>query len=189
MISNWLSKVGSSIPRGHSRRYVLELLRQHSMLTTKEIINKAIENSEGRWRPSPGLIYHMLGKLLAEGLIKEMDDGRYSVTKKGIDMLTDIESARNILQKQIDILSRMSNVARLGTDRLSSTGLVLSPIMNKISKRTQNYLRNFEELKDKAEQYSARQYPDILEKLKGTNNNPSDTSMSNNQISNKREPQ
>ena len=61
--------------------------------------------------------------------------------------------------------------------------------MNKISKRTQNYLRNFEELKDKAEQYSARQYPDILEKLKGTNNNPSDTSMSNNQISNKREPQ
>jgi DNA-binding PadR family transcriptional regulator len=152
------------------------LLRQPSMLTTKEIIDKAIERSEGRWRPSPGLIYHMLGKLL-EGLIKEMDNGRYSVTKKGIDMLTDIESARNILQKQIDILSRMSNVARLGTDRLSSTGLVLSPIMNKISRRTQNYLRNFEELKNKAEQYSTRHYPDILEKLKGTNNNPSDTSM------------
>ena len=83
MISNWLSKVGSSIPRGYSRRYVLGLLRQHSMLTTKEIIGKAIEHSEGRWRPSPGLIYHLLGKLLAEGLIKEMDNGRYSVTKKG----------------------------------------------------------------------------------------------------------
>jgi len=189
MISNWLSKVGSSIPRGYSRRDVLGLLRQHSMLTIKEIIGKAIEHSEGRWRPSPGLIYDMLGKLLAEGLIKEMDNGRYSVTKKGIDMLTDIESARNILQKQIDILSQISNVARLGTDRLSNTGLVLSPIINKISKRTQNYLRNFEELKDKAEQYSARHYPDILEKLKGTNNNPSDTSMSNNQISNKREQQ
>ena len=108
------------------------------MLTTKEIIDKAIEHSEGRWRPSPGLIYHMLGKLLAEGLIKEMDNGRYSVTKKGIDMLTDIESARNILQKQIDILSRMSNVARLGIDRLSNSGSVLSPIINKTSKRTQN---------------------------------------------------
>jgi hypothetical protein len=59
MISNWLFKVGSSIPRGYSRRYVLGLLRQHSMLTTKEIIDKAIENSEGRWRPSPGLIYHI----------------------------------------------------------------------------------------------------------------------------------
>jgi DNA-binding PadR family transcriptional regulator len=136
MISNWLSKVGSSIPRGYSRRYVLGLLRQHPMLTTKEIIDKAIEHSEGRWRPSPGLIYHVLGKLLAEGLIKEMDNGRYSVTIKGVNMLTDIESARNILQKQIDILSRISNVRKLGADRLSSAGSVLSPILNRISKRT-----------------------------------------------------
>jgi DNA-binding PadR family transcriptional regulator len=136
MISNWLSKVGSSIPRGYSRRYVLGLLRKHPMLTTKEIIDKAIEHSEGRWRPSPGLIYHVLGKLLAEGLIKEMDNGRYSVTIKGVNMLTDIESARNILQKQIDILSRISNVRKLGADRLSSAGSVLSPILNRISKRT-----------------------------------------------------
>jgi DNA-binding PadR family transcriptional regulator len=136
MISNWLSKVGSSIPRGYSRRYVLGLLRQHPMLTTKEIIDKAIEHSEGRWRPSPGLIYHVLGKLLAEGLIKEMDNERYSVTIKGVNMLSDIESARNILQKQIDILSRISNVRKLGADRLSSAGSVLSPILNKISKRT-----------------------------------------------------
>jgi DNA-binding PadR family transcriptional regulator len=136
MISNWLSKVGSLIPRGYSRRYVLGLLRQHPMLTTKEIIDKAIERSEGRWRPSPGLIYHVLGKLLAEGLIKEMDNERYSVTIKGVNMLSDIESARNILQKQIDILSRISNVRKLGADRLSSAGSVLSPILNKISKRT-----------------------------------------------------
>jgi DNA-binding PadR family transcriptional regulator len=106
------------------------------MLTTKEIIDKAIEHSEGRWRPSPGLIYHVLGKLLAEGLIKEMDNERYSVTIKGVNMLSDIESARNILQKQIDILSRISNVRKLGADRLSSAGSVLSPILNKISKRT-----------------------------------------------------
>jgi DNA-binding PadR family transcriptional regulator len=136
MISNWLSKVGSLIPRGYSRRYVLGLLRQHPMLTTKEIIDKAIERSEGRWRPSPGLIYHVLGKLLAEGLIKEMDNERYSVTIKGVNMVSDIESARNILQKQIDILSRISNVRKLGADRLSSAGSVLSPILNKISKRT-----------------------------------------------------
>ena len=156
MISNWLSKVGSSIPRGYSRCYVLGLLRQHSMLTTKEIIGKAIEHSEGRWRPSPGLIYHLLGKLLAEGLINEMDNGRYSVTKKGIDMLTDIESARNILQKQIDILSGICNVVRLEIERLANTGPILSPILNKISKRTLNCMRNFEELKNKTEQYCGR---------------------------------
>jgi DNA-binding PadR family transcriptional regulator len=111
------------------------------MLTTKEIIDKAIEHSEGRWRPSPGLIYHMLGKLLAEGLIKEMDNGRYSVTKKGIDMLTDIESARNILQKQIDILSQISKVVKLGIDRLSNAGSVLTSILNKIGKRILHYMR------------------------------------------------
>ena len=177
MISNWLSKVGSSIPRGYSRRYVLGLLRQHSMLTTKEIIDKAIERSEGRWRPSPGLIYHMLGKLLAEGLINEMDNGRYSVTKKGIDMLTDIESARNILQKQIDILSGICNVVRLEIERLANTGPILSPILNKISKRTLHYMRNFEELKNKTEQYAARHYPDNLGKLRSTKKNFSDTSI------------
>ena len=48
----------------------------------------------------------------------------------------------------------MSNVVKLGTGKLSNTGLVLSPIMNKISKRIPNYLKDFEELKNKAEQYS-----------------------------------
>ena len=146
------------------------------MLTTKETIGKAIEHSEGRWRPSPGLIYDMLGKLLAEGLIKEMDNGRYSVTKKGIDMLTDIESVRTILQKQIDILSQISNVVKLGTGKLSNTGLVLSPIMNKISKRIPNYLKDFEELKNKAEQYAARR-ADNLGKLRSTEKNLSETSI------------
>ena len=52
----------------------------------------------------------MLSKLLAKALIKEMDNGRFSATKKGIDILGDIESARNILQGQIDILPRISKV-------------------------------------------------------------------------------
>ena len=41
MISDWLSRVGSSIPRGFSRRYVLDLLTEQPM-TGKEIIDKAI---------------------------------------------------------------------------------------------------------------------------------------------------
>jgi hypothetical protein len=79
-------------------------------------------------------------------------------------------------QKQIDILSRMSNVARLGTDRLSNTGLVLRPIMNKISKRTPNYLKDFEELKNKAEQYAARR-SENLGKLRSSEKNLSETSL------------
>ena len=70
----------------------------------------------------------------------------------------------------------MSNVARLGTDRLSNTGLVLSPILNKISKRTPNYLKDFEELKNKAKQYAAR-CSDNLGKLRSTEKNLSETSI------------
>jgi hypothetical protein len=66
MISYWSSKVVNPIPRGYSKRYILELLKQYPMLTTKEIIDKVIEHSEGKWRLQPGLIYRMVGKLLVE---------------------------------------------------------------------------------------------------------------------------
>ncbi|MGB7637236.1 MAG: PadR family transcriptional regulator, partial [Nitrososphaeraceae archaeon] len=95
MISDWLSRVGSSIPRGFSRRYVLDLLTEQPM-TGKEIIDKAIVQSQGKWRPSPGLIYPMLGRLLDEGLVDELDDGRYTITTKGLDMAANVESIHNI---------------------------------------------------------------------------------------------
>jgi DNA-binding PadR family transcriptional regulator len=62
--------------------YVPELPRWNPVLTAKQITDKTIEDSEGLWRPSPRLVYYMMSKLLAEGLIKEMDNGRYSATKK-----------------------------------------------------------------------------------------------------------
>jgi DNA-binding PadR family transcriptional regulator len=117
-----VSKVRISITRGFSGCYVLELPRWNPVLTDKQITDKTIEDSEGLWRPSPRPVYCMLSKLLAEGLIKEMDNGRYSATKKGIDILADIESACNILQGQIDILPRICKVVKSATDRLFTRG-------------------------------------------------------------------
>ena len=56
MLSNWLARVGSAIPRGFSRHYILGLLEEEPM-TGKEIIDRAILQSGGKWKPSPGLIY------------------------------------------------------------------------------------------------------------------------------------
>ena len=112
MISNWLSRVGSSIPRGFSRRYVLDLLTEQPM-TGKEIIDKAIVQSQGKWRPSPGLIYPMLGRLLDEGLVDELDDGRYTITAKGLDMAANVESIHNIFQKQIQLAVHRAIILRL----------------------------------------------------------------------------
>jgi len=98
MLSNWLARVGSAIPRGFSRHYILGLLDEEPM-TGKEIIDKAIFQSGGRWKPSPGLIYPMLGRLLEEGLISETDSGKYKITARGMDIAADVDSVHHIMTK------------------------------------------------------------------------------------------
>jgi DNA-binding PadR family transcriptional regulator len=68
-------------------------------MTGKEIIDKAILQSQGKWRPSPGLMYPMLGSLLKEGLIAEIEDGRYRIIKKGLDIAADLQSISKISLK------------------------------------------------------------------------------------------
>ena len=46
MISEWFQRVGSSIPRGFSRYYILELLDKKPH-TGKEIIDNAVKESDG----------------------------------------------------------------------------------------------------------------------------------------------
>jgi DNA-binding PadR family transcriptional regulator len=68
MMSSWLDRVGSVIPRGFSRHYVLTSIKEVPM-SGKQIIDEAIDESGGIWKPSPSLIYPMLGRLIEEGLI------------------------------------------------------------------------------------------------------------------------
>ena len=98
MGSNWSDRVGSVIPRGFSRHYILGLLKKQPM-SGREIIDKAILESEGIWKPSPGLIYPLLGRLLDEGLIDQSEDGRYKIRPKGIGMTKDIEISTKDIPK------------------------------------------------------------------------------------------
>ena len=82
MFEQWAQRVGSAVPRGFSRYYILKQL-QKMPHTGKEIINSAIEESDGKWKPSPGLIYPLLGRLLDEGLIEETENGKYQITDEG----------------------------------------------------------------------------------------------------------
>ncbi len=146
MLSNWLSRVGSSIPRGFSRHYVLNLLRDEPM-TGKEIIDKAVFQSDGKWRPSPGLIYPMLGRLLEEGLIEETENGRYRITLKGLEMASDVESINNIIQKQLDVMLRFGNVGKFMAldliDRASAIGSALSSNLDKMTEQEKEKYREF----------------------------------------------
>ena len=145
MISSWLARVGSAIPRGFSRQYILGLLKVKPM-TGKEIIDKATEESGGRWKPSPGLIYPLLGRLLDEGLVTE-NDSRYSITKKGIEIKSDLESVGSVIHKQIDVMLRVGNVGKFIAmdviDRIAAVGSALSSNLESMTQEERDKYRDF----------------------------------------------
>jgi len=143
MISEWFQRVGSSVPRGFSRYFILELLKKKAH-TGKEIINYAAEQSNGIWKPSPGLIYPLLGRLLDEGLIEESKDGRYQLTKKGVETAQDVDKVNEIVKKQLDVLFRLGNVGRFVAidilEKISSMGSILSSnFANMTEEETKKY--------------------------------------------------
>jgi DNA-binding PadR family transcriptional regulator len=148
MISEWFQRVGSSVPRGFSRYFILELLKKDSR-TGKEIIDYAIEQSNGIWKPSPGLIYPLLGRLLDEDLIEETKDGKYQLTKKGIETAKDVDKINDIVRKQLDVLFRLGNVGRFVAldllEKISTIGSILSSnFVNMTNEETQKYKKFLE---------------------------------------------
>ncbi len=129
MESKWFQRVGSSIPRGFSRYFILELLKEKNR-TGKEIIDYAFEQSNGIWKPSPGLIYPLLGRLLDEELIEEAKDGKYKITKKGSETAEDVDKINDIVKKQLEVLFRLGNVGRFVAmdllEKIFSMGSILS---------------------------------------------------------------
>ena len=166
MISEWFQRVGSSIPRGFSRYFILELLKKKER-TGKEIIDYAVEQSNGIWKPSPGLIYPLLGRLLDEGLIEETKDGRYKLTRKGSDTAEDVDKINDIVKKQLEVLFRLGNVGRFVAldllEKISTMGSILSSnLANMTDDETQKY-RKFlqDELKKMDEKSSKKKGKEI----------------------------
>ena len=142
MIESLLNKVGSAIPRGFSRYFLLEALKEKS-LTGKQIIDLANEKTGGRWSPSPGLIYPLIGRLLDEGLIEEVSDGKYKISKKGKTTLGELDSVK----KQLDVVFRLANIGEfLASDmieRVTTLGNLLSSNVGKMTSQETEKYRNF----------------------------------------------
>ena len=129
MISKWFQRVGSSVPRGFSRYFILELLKK-TPHTGKEIIDYAVKQSNGIWKPSPGLIYPLLGRLLDEGLIEETQDGKYQLTKKGKDTASDVDKVNDIVKKQLEVLFRLGNVGRFVAIDILEKIIMMGSLLN-----------------------------------------------------------
>ena len=166
MISTWFQRVGSSIPRGFSRYYILELLKKKPH-TGKEIIDAAVKQSEGIWKPSPGLIYPLLGRLLDEGLVEEANSGKYQITRKGRSTADDLDAVNDIVKKQLDVLFRIGNVGRFAAmdilERISNMGALLSSnVANMTKEETAKYKKFLEsELKKLEKQTSNKKAKEI----------------------------
>ena len=146
MIDSWLNKVGSAIPRGFSRYFLLEALKEKS-LTGKQIIDLASEKTGGRWSPSPGLIYPLIGRLLDEGLIEEVSDGKYRISKKGKLTLSELDSFNDYVKKQLDVVFRLANIGEfLASDmieRVTTLGNLLSSNVGKMTSQETEKYKNF----------------------------------------------
>ena len=146
MIESLLNKVGSAIPRGFSRYFLLEALKEKS-LTGKQIIDLASEKTGGRWSPSPGLIYPLIGRLLDEGLIEEVSDGKYKISKKGKTTLGELDSFNDYVKKQLDVVFRLANIGEfLASDmieRVTTLGNLLSSNVGKMTSQETEKYRKF----------------------------------------------
>jgi len=146
MISHWMQRVGSSVPRGFSRYFILEVLEKNPS-TGKEIIDNATTQSGGRWKPSPGLIYPLLGRLLDENLIEETKDGKYQITKKGRLVADDLETLNKIVKNQMDVMFRVGSVGKFVAmdllERVTSIGNSLSSNVSNMTKEETGKYKKF----------------------------------------------
>ena len=160
MFEEWAQRVGSAVPRGFSRYYILQLLQKEPH-TGKEIIDSAIEETGGKWKPSPGLIYPLLGRLLDEGLIEETDDGKYSISKKGQDTIGDLETFKNNISKQMETVFRVSNIGKFMAmdvlERITILGNLLSSnVSNMTNHEVEKYNKFLESELEKINQMDSK---------------------------------
>ncbi len=146
MFEEWAQRVGSAVPRGFSRYYILQQLKKQPH-TGKEIIDSANEASAGEWKPSPGLIYPLLGRLLDEGLIEENGNGKYQITDKGEVILADMQNWKMNIQSQMDTVMRMVDMGKfMGMDvleRITILGNLLSTNVNRMTNHEVDKYKKF----------------------------------------------
>ena len=125
---------------------MLSLLSSEGPLTGKQIIDRAAESSGGIWRPSPGLVYPLLGRLLDDGLVSRDgggpdggggQGGRYSVTESGRATAGDARKIADAVRKQVEVILRLAGAGRfLAADAFDRIAYALSPVCTDLSRMT-----------------------------------------------------
>ena len=143
MFKEWTQRVGSAVPRGFSRYYILQQLKEQPH-TGKEIIDSAVAASSGEWKPSPGLIYPLLGRLLDEGLIEESKNGKYQITDVGKTILTDLKNWKMNMQQQMSTMMRLMDMGKvMGMDILERITILCNLFSSNASNMTNHEVEKY----------------------------------------------
>jgi len=137
------------VPRGFTRYYVLYLLSEKE-LTGKGIIEESISRSDGDWAPSPGLIYPLLGRLVRDGLISELDGGKFITTQDGLEELSTHGTFQDQIESQFNLINKLGLsmftagkfLTEEALDRISS---VTTTVRSKVGKRSDEAQQQFDE--------------------------------------------
>jgi len=97
----------AAVPKGFLRHTVLHMLKAHPM-SGSEIMNQIEDQTNGRWRPSPGSIYPLLAWLQERGFTREVpaqEQGikRYILTDQGIAYLEELTQRREELKGRMGV--------------------------------------------------------------------------------------
>jgi DNA-binding PadR family transcriptional regulator len=158
-----MSQSAGKVPRGFTRYYVLYLLSENE-LTGKDIIDESIERSEGDWAPSPGLIYPLLGRLVRDGLIAELDGGKFSVTDKGLKELSKKDEFQEELEGQLTLVNK------LGLSMFTAGKFLADEAVDRISKVSTNAWDRLTNRSDEAQRRFEKKYEQfLLEELERLN--------------------
>jgi DNA-binding PadR family transcriptional regulator len=154
---------------------VLYLLSENK-LTGKDIIDESIRRSDGDWTPSPGLIYPLLGRLVRDGMISELDGGKFAITELGHKELMKKDKFQEELEGQLTLVNKLGLsmfaagkfLADEAIDRISS---ISSIAWDKLTNRSDGAQFRFEE---KYEQFLIEELERLRQKKK---NNPPTSKM------------
>ncbi|MFP3304004.1 MAG: PadR family transcriptional regulator [Nitrososphaeria archaeon] len=72
-------------------KWIILMLLANGEKTGAELMKEIEKLSFGFWRPSPGTIYPTLYKLIKEGYIVRLENGKYALSEKGKDEVKGFE--------------------------------------------------------------------------------------------------
>jgi hypothetical protein len=77
----------------------------------------------------------------------EDKDGRYMITKKGLEITSDLQTFGNMIQKQIDVVLRVGNLGRFVAmdliDRITTIGTALSSNLDSMTQEERIRYKEF----------------------------------------------